>query len=296
MTGGPPYDAAMVDTHARNAPRGIVGMVHVGALPGTPRAALAPRELVAQAVREARVLREAGFDAVMIENMHDRPYLGGGIGPEVTACMSAVAAAVRAAVADAPVGVQVLGGGAREAVAVAHAAGLDFVRAENFVFAHVADEGLMAEAAAGPLLRFRRSIGADRVLVLADIKKKHASHAITADADIAAFARAAEFFLADGVIVTGTETGAAVDERELAAVRAATRLPVLTGSGADPSSVARLLAVADAVIVGSWIKEGGNWENAVCARRAGEFAQAARSRAAGQAPGMDAVRAVMGSR
>jgi hypothetical protein len=179
---------------------------------------------------------------------------------------------------------------------VAHAAGLDFVRAENFVFAHVADEGLMAEAAAGPLLRFRRSIGADRVLVLADIKKKHASHAITADADIAAFARAAEFFLADGVIVTGTETGAAVDERELAAVRAATRLPVLTGSGADPSSVARLLAVADAVIVGSWIKEGGNWENAVCARRAGEFAQAARSRAAGQAPGMDAVRAVMGSR
>ena len=58
-------------------------MVHVGALPGTPRAHLSPRELVAQAVREARTLREAGFDAVMIENMHDRPYLGGGIGPEV---------------------------------------------------------------------------------------------------------------------------------------------------------------------------------------------------------------------
>jgi predicted TIM-barrel enzyme len=55
-------------------------MVHVGALPGTPRAHLSPRELVAQAVREARTLREAGFDAVMIENMHDRPYLGGGIG------------------------------------------------------------------------------------------------------------------------------------------------------------------------------------------------------------------------
>ena len=285
----------MSDAISQNAPRGIVGMVHVGALPGTPRAHLAPAGIVAQAVREARTLREAGFDAVMIENMHDRPYLGGGIGPEVVACMAAVAAAVRAAV-DAPVGIQVLGGGSREALAVAHATGLDFVRAENFVFAHVADEGLMAEAAAGPLLRYRKAIGAERVSIHADIKKKHASHAVTADVDVAGCARAAEFFLADGVIVTGTETGAAVDERELAAVRAATRLHVMTGSGADAGSVARLLAAADAVIVGSSIKEGGRWENPVCPRRAGEFAQAARQRAAGAAPGMDAVRAVLGAR
>ena len=285
----------MTSARNPNAPRGIVGMVHVGALPGTPRAQHAPAAIVEQAVHEARMLREAGFDAVMIENMHDRPYLGGGIGPEVTACMAAVAAAVRGAV-DAPVGIQVLGSGSREALAVAHAAGLDFVRAENFVFAHVADEGLMAEAAAGPLLRYRKAIGAERVSIHVDIKKKHASHAVTADLDIAACARAAEFFLADGVIVTGSETGAKVDERELAAVRAATSLHVMTGSGADAASVARLLAVADAVIVGSSIKEGGRWENPVCARRAGEFAQAAHSRPAGAAPGMDAVRAVMGTR
>ena len=54
--------------------------------------------------------------------------------------------------------------------------------------------------------RFRRSIGTDceernPFLVLADIKKKHSSHAITAD--VAETARAAEFFRADGVIVTG---------------------------------------------------------------------------------------------
>ena len=280
----------------RTALRGIVGMVHVGALPGTPRAHQAPRALVEHAVREARTLRDAGFDAIIIENMHDRPYLGGGIGAEITACMSAVSAAVRAAV-EMPVGIQILGGGSREALAVAHATGLDFVRAENFVFAHVADEGLMTEAAAGPLLRFRKAIGADRVAIFADIKKKHAAHAITADVDIAGCARAAEFFLADGVIVTGTETGAAVDERELSAVRGATTLPVMTGSGADASSVARLLSMADAVIVGSFVKEDGRWENQVCPQRAAEFAQAAR-RGAGSArptdaPGMDAVRAVM---
>lgn len=273
--------------------RGTVGMVHVGALPGTPRGGLPPAALAAQAVAEACALADAGFDAVMVENMHDRPYLGAGIGPEVTASMAVVAAAVRAAV-RVPVGIQVLGGGSREALSVAHAAGLDFVRAENFVFSHVADEGLMAEAAAGPLLRHRRAIGADRVLVFADIKKKHASHAITADVGIAAAARAAEFFLADGVVVTGSETGAAVDERELAAVRAATRLPVLVGSGADAAGVARLLAVADAVIVGSSVKEDGRWENPVCPRRAAEFVRAARGAARAEAPGMAAVRAVLG--
>ena len=235
------------------------------------------------------------IDAVLIENMHDRPYLGGGIGAEIVACMSAVCAAVRAAV-DCPIGVQILGGGSREAVAVAHATGLDFVRAEGFVFAHVADEGLMTEAAAGPLLRFRKSIGADRVKVFADIKKKHAAHAITADIDIAACARAAEFFLADGVIVTGTETGAAVDEAELNAVRAASTLPVLTGSGATPQSVARLLSNADAVIVGSYVKEGGRWEHDVCPKRAAEFVNAARGARRVEAPGMEAVRAMFSGR
>ena len=103
--------------------------------------------------------------------------------------------------------------------------------------------------------------------------------------------------------VTGTETGAAVDERELSAVRGATKLPVMTGSGADATSVARLLSMADAVIVGSFVKEGGRWENQVCPQRAAEFAQAARRGPGGaagarptDAPGMDAVRAVMGAR
>lgn len=51
-------------------------------------------------------------------------------------------------------------------------AGLDFIRAEGFVFSHVADEGLL-DACAGDLLRYRKNIGADRVLIFTDIKKKH---------------------------------------------------------------------------------------------------------------------------
>jgi predicted TIM-barrel enzyme len=54
---------------------------------------------------------------------------------------------------------------------------------EGFVFAHVADEGLI-ESTAGSLLRYRRAISADNVRIFADIKKKHSAHAITADVDI----------------------------------------------------------------------------------------------------------------
>ena len=43
----------------------------------------------------------------------------------------------------AAVGVQVLAGANKEALAVAQACGAAFIRAEGFVFAAVADEGLM---------------------------------------------------------------------------------------------------------------------------------------------------------
>src|SRR6185295_9518480 len=105
-----------------------------------------------------------------------------------------------------PLGVQVLAGANREALAVALCCGAAFVRVEGYVFAHVADEGLI-DASAGELLRYRRAIGAEHIKVFADIKKKHASHALTADVSLAETGRAAEFFLADGVIVTGSATG-----------------------------------------------------------------------------------------
>lgn len=50
--------------------------------------------------------------------------------------------------------------------------GLDFIRAEGFVFSHVADEGLL-NACAGELLRYRRRIGAEHIQIFTDIKKKH---------------------------------------------------------------------------------------------------------------------------
>ena len=263
-------------TNASRLPHGpLVGMVHLRALPGSPSHALPPSEIVKVAVAEARLLADAGFDALIVENMHDRPYLANSGASDTVATFAIAVAAVTAAVRI-PVGVQVLSGATGAALAIAHAAGGSFIRAEGFVFASVADEGLLAEACAGPLLRERRRLGASGVRILADIRKKHSSHAITGDLDGAAWARAAEFFGADGVIVTGSETGAAVSMAELASVRAATTLPVLVGSGATPQSAAALLEHADALIVGSALKREGLWSNEIDPARAEAMARAVR--------------------
>src|SRR6185295_11831930 len=242
------------------APRALVWMLHVGALPGTPAARHSIEELIERTVAEARVYREAGFNALALENMHDRPYLKGDVGPEITAALTAVGREVKRET-GLVLGIQVLAAGNREALAVALACGADFVRVEGFVFAHVADEGII-ESCAGELLRYRRAIGAERVLVFADIKKKHGAHAITSDVSLAETARAAEFFLADGVIVTGTSTGLATDPSDLAEARAAVAIPVLVGSGVTPENLARH-AAADGLIVGSSVKQGGVWSNAL---------------------------------
>jgi uncharacterized protein len=244
-----------------SSPKPVIAMVHVGALPGTPASRASLRELEERAVAESAIYREAGVHGVALENMHDVPYLRGGVGPEITAAMTVLARAVKEA-SGLPCGIQILAGANHEAVAVAHAVGLDFVRVEGFAYAHVADEGLI-ESSAASLLRFRRHIGAERVQVWADVKKKHASHALTADVGIGETAAAAEFMRADAVIVTGSATGELPSEHDVAEVRGCCRLPMYLGSGITPENLPRYFAGADGFIVGSAFKAGGRWSERV---------------------------------
>lgn len=253
-------DPRQAFAHLFGSPRALIGMLHVGALPGTPAAHHGIDKLAQVAVAEARLYRDAGFHALLLENMHDRPYENGGVGPEIVAAMTAIGREVKREVAL-PLGVQVLAGANREAVAVAHACGAEFVRVEGFVFAHVADEGVI-ESSAAALLRYRRAIGAERVRVFADVKKKHAAHALTADVSLADTARAAEFFLADGVVVTGAATGQPAAPADVDAVTDAVGLPVLVGSGLTPANLPRYVR-AHGLIVGSAAKQGGRWSNPV---------------------------------
>jgi membrane complex biogenesis BtpA family protein len=254
----------------------VVGMIHVAALPGTPHYTGSVKEIVTLAREDARVLTSAGCDGLLIENMHDVPYLCGAVGPEIVATMTAAGLAVRQA-SPLPLGVQILGAANREALAVAHACDAHFVRVENFAYAHVADEGLMLTADAGPLLRYRRLISAERVCIFADVKKKHASHALTADVPVAEAARTTEFFGADAVIITGPATGQSAALEDVTAVRQAVTVPVCVGSGLTPENLPQFWPHADIFIVGSYLKCDGLWSNAIDQSRLQRFVDVARS-------------------
>lgn len=240
--------------------KAIVGMIHVGALPGTPYASQSVPDIIRQALDEARLLADTGFDAILIENMHDRPYLRQHVGPEIVSGMTAVLDAIHQTV-ELPLGIQILGGANRQALAVALAGDATFIRAENFAYAHIADEGLMPDADAGPLLRYRRELGAEHIRIFADVKKKHSSHAITADVDIAEAARTAAFFGADGIVVTGIATGEPTAIADVREVSTAVELPVAIGSGITPQNLPDLWEYTDVFIVGSYIKQEGQWHN-----------------------------------
>jgi membrane complex biogenesis BtpA family protein len=255
-----------------NSPKPVIGMIHVGALPGTPASRLGVRELVIQAVAEARIYRQSGVDGVAIENMHDVPYLRGSVGPEITAAMTAVAVAVKDA-SELPCGIQILAAANHEALAIAHAADLQFVRVEGYAFAHVADEGII-ESSAASLLRFRRAIGADGVQVWADVKKKHSAHAITADVGVGETAAAAEFMRASAVIVTGAATGLEASDADLHDVRRHCRLPLFIGSGVTTHNLTHYHPLADGFIVGSHFKRDGRWSEPVDPRRIEQFMRA----------------------
>ena len=250
-------------------PKPVIAMIHVGALPGTPASHQTMRQLIDLATAEARLYQRGGVDGIAIENMHDLPYLRGAVGPEIVAAMTLLGQAVKTE-SSLPVGIQVLAGANIEAMAVAHAAGLDFIRVEGYVFAHVADEGLI-ESSAAKLLRYRKLIGAERVQVWADVKKKHSAHAITADISLGATAETVEFMRAEAVIVTGNVTGDPPKVEDIREAKTHCRLPVLLGSGVDVNNIAAFYPEADGFIIGTHFKVNGHWTQTVDPRRVEKF-------------------------
>lgn len=164
-----------------------------------------------------------------------------------------------------------MAGASKEALAVAKACSYDFIRNEGYVFAHVADEGYI-ESNAGELLRYRKYIDAENILIFSDIKKKHSSHAITDDISLVDTVEAAKFFLADGIVLTGKSTGDSTDTQDLKSTyERRFEIPILIGSGVTKSNLKNYFSMANGIIIGSHFKEDGYWKNDLSIDRIQKF-------------------------
>lgn len=250
----------------------LVGVIHLPALPGSPRNQLRLRAIAESAVRDAKALQSAGFDLIMLENFGDAPFFPTKVPPVTVAALTVCAEAVRQACPQTPLGINVLRNDGEAALSIATAVDAACIRVNVLTGARVTDQGII-EGDAANLLRLRRSLNAESVAIWADVDVKHSAPlghrslgAETKDVVLRA--------LASTVLVTGEGTGVAVDETRLGEVRrAAPDVPVLVASGATLPLLPQLAKLCDGVIVGSALREGGRAGGPILETQAKAFAE-----------------------
>jgi len=252
----------------------VIGMLHVPALPGSPQNHLSFDAIVDWVLNDAAALAEGGVHGLILENFGDVPFYARRVPAHTVAFMTAIGSEVRRGF-SLPLGINILRNDAESALAVAAAAGAEFIRVNIHAGARLTDQGLI-EGVAHETLRYRKLLGCD-VKIFADVDSKH-SVAVAprplADEVEETLGRGC----ADAVIVTGSATGkpTALDDLK-SAKGAAGHAPVFAGSGVDVMNLAKVLGVADGVIVGTAFKKEGVIANPVDASRVRAFMEAASS-------------------
>ena len=275
-----PFGGAMGNfQNVFGASKPVIGMVHLGALPGAPlhdaKAGLAG--LIAGARADLVALQAAGFDAVMFGNENDRPYEFK-VDVASTATMAMVVGALRSEI-TVPFGVNVLWD-PMSTVALAAATGAAFVR-EIFTGTYASDMGPWTPDA-GAAMRYRNRLGRADLAMLYNVSAEFADSLDRRS--LPDRARSAVFSsIPDAVLVSGAITGEAAAMSDMEAVKKVLpTTPVLANTGVKHDTIADILRFADGCVVGSALKYDGHTWNAVDPDRARDFMDRARAARGGK--------------
>lgn len=231
----------------------IIGMVHVGPLPGSPRYdGRGMNDLIAEAVTNAKRLTEGGVDGILIENFYDFPYPKEESDPTVVASMTLIANSIRDSV-SVPIGINILRNCAMASAAVASVVGGSFIRVNALSETIVSDQGII-EPIAYRLAKYFKYINY-RPAILADVHVKHASPlGLRSISEVAL--DAVERGCADAIIISGERTGKPPEIKDIIEVKKSLkRVPIIVGSGLTPKNAKELLKLANGAIVGTYFKE-----------------------------------------
>ncbi len=246
------------------APKPVIGMCHLPALPGDPAydAEGGMEKVLAHGRQEIAALQEGGIDAIMISNEFSLPYLTT-TEPITAIAMARVIGELRAQI-RVPFGVNVLWDGVAS-IDLAIATGASFVR-EVFTGVYASDYGLW-DTNVGRAARHRTRVSAGGVKLLYNIVPEGATY--LADRDLAQMTRSTVFNgVPDGLCVSGNTAGAATDTSTLKVVKEnAGDVPVFVNTGVRPDTVAESFEYADGAIVGTWFKKDGVFANDADAER-----------------------------
>jgi membrane complex biogenesis BtpA family protein len=253
----------------------LIAMIHLPPLPGAANYdGRSVRQMAQLAADEARLLEQAGFHGVMIQNTHDRPARVT-LPPGSVAALAAVTTVVRDAVSF-DVGINAHKNDAEAALAVAVSCGATFVRIKVLVGAVIGPEGIV-QGTAERALDVRRDYAPD-IEIWADLYELTswplATTSIENLADLAT-----RFGNADRLIVTDPTVDAS--RAAVARVRSASPLPVLIGGRTTVETIGEALGSADGVIVGTCLRRSGRTDQDLDPTAIEEFMGAVRASGSG---------------
>jgi len=252
----------------------VIGMLHVPALPGSPRSRLGFKAIIDWVLLDAEALTGGGIDGLMLENFGDVPFYPRQVPPHTVAFMSALGCEVRRRF-NLPLGINILRHDAVSALAVATAVHAEFIRVNIHTGARLTDQGLI-QGTAYETHRYRKLLGGD-VKVFADIATKHSAPLAARELGDEVEETVSRG-CADAVIVTGSATGRPPGLQDLKTVKAAVgEAPVIAGSGVDSGNIAGVLEIADGMIVGTAFKSGNVTTNPVESERVRTLMDAVRN-------------------
>ncbi len=246
----------------------VIGMLHLPALPGSPRNTDDLAAIRAYVLRDAEALAEGSVDGLILENFGDSPFFPGRVPPHTVAFMAVLGQEVKARF-PLPLGVNVLRNDGISALAIAAATGAAFIRVNIYTGARLTDQGVI-QGEAHKVQRYRRLLGTG-VKVFADVAVKHSAPLAPRDLRAEVQDTLARGH-ADAIIVSGSATGeeTQVEDVKLAKIHAG-EAPVLVGSGVNLETVEALLPHGDGFIAGTSLKTGGRTTHPVDRSRVSEF-------------------------
>ncbi len=239
-------------------------MVHLPPLPGSPSWDGNWESLIERALRDAKSLEEGGVNAIIIENLGDKPFKIR-VDYITVAAMTRIALEVKREV-SVPIGISLLRNSAPEAVAIANSVGADFIRSNQWCWVSDSPEGLLtpvAREALEVMVKMKR-----KVTVIADVRVKHAYPLSHRDLCLEA-SDMAERCLPDALAITGPRTGEVPSVTTLRTIREciSRAKPIVVASGVHPEGLKQYWKLADGFIVGTYFKRDSKIENEVDVER-----------------------------
>ncbi len=218
----------------------LVAALHLPDL--STRRDLSPAFLEDYTLANTETLVSGGIEHVILQ---DQTRQVGLAAPETVALTAALGRAMKRAHPELTLGIIVQAHDAKAPIAIAHAAGADFVRLKIFVGAAMTFEG-HREALAIGAVTYRHYLRADQVAIMADVFDRTCVPTIDVSPERAA--QSAVRNGADALVLTGSDVADSLARIEQARAAGVTR-PVLIGGSVTEANVREVLSVADGAIV-----------------------------------------------